>query len=97
MDEGSFLLTLAILTGAALSTRVVGAMLMAAVKPTESMERFLEGLSASVIAALVASQMINAEADQFTAVGVAVLVVLATRNAVLAVAAGMLAAVFLLA
>ena len=97
MDEGSFLLTLAILTGAALSTRVVGAMLMAAVKPTESVERFLEGLSASVIAALVASQMINAEADQFTAVGVAVLVALVTRNAVLAVAAGMLAAVLVLA
>ncbi|MEL7465651.1 MAG: AzlD domain-containing protein [Pseudomonadota bacterium] len=95
MSDANFLLTLTILTAAALSTRIVGAVLMTAVKPSPQVERFLEGLSASVIAALVASQMINADSERFAAVGVAVLIVLATRNVVLAMAGGMLfAAVF---
>lgn len=90
MSETSFLITLAILTAAALSTRIVGAVLMTAVKPSPRVERFLEGLSTSVIAALVASQMIDADTERFAAVGVAVLIVLATRNVVLAMAGGML-------
>ncbi|MEL6792060.1 MAG: AzlD domain-containing protein [Pseudomonadota bacterium] len=94
MSETSFLITLAILTAAALSTRIVGALLMNAVKPSPQVERFLEGISASVIAALVASQMIGADTERFAAVGVAVLIVLATRNVVLAMAGGMLLAAF---
>lgn len=92
MSDASFLLTLAILTAAALSTRIVGAVLMTAVKPSARVERFLEGLSVSVIAALVASQMIGAETDRYAAVGVAILIVLATRNVILGMAGGMVVA-----
>lgn len=92
MDSAEFIITLLILTGAALSTRVAGAVLMRSVKPSPRVEQFLEGLSVSVIAALVATQMMKAEADQFTAVGVAVLIVLATKNVILGMAGGMLVA-----
>ena len=95
MDNGGFLLTLVILTAAALSTRIVGAVLMTAVKPSARVEQFLEGLSVSVIAALVASQLLVAETDHFTAVGAAVLIVLATRNVILGMAGGMLVAALL--
>jgi len=91
-SDGAFILAVVIMTAAAFATRIAGAVLMSWVTPTARTERFLDGLSASVIAALVASQLMSAEANNSAAVVMAIIVVLLTQNVVWAMLGGMVTA-----
>lgn len=82
----------AIMAVAAFATRIAGAVLMSHVTPTAKTERFLEGLSVSVISALVASQLMTADVTSAAVVVVAVVFMLFTRSAVWAMFVGMIAA-----
>jgi len=77
---------------AAFATRIAGAVLMSRVTPTAKTERFLEGLSVSVISALVASQLMTSDVRNAAAVVVAILVMLFTRSVVWAMFTGMITA-----
>lgn len=91
-NDWSFVLVVAIMASAAFATRIAGAVLMSRVTPTQKTERFLEGLSVSVISALVASQLVTADVTNASAVVVAVVAMLFTRSVVWAMFAGMIAA-----
>lgn len=92
LSDTSYLLALGIMTVAAFGTRIAGAVLMSRVTPTTKTERFLEGLSVSVIAALVASHLVTADIKTIAAVVVAMIVMGLARSAVWAMLAGMLVA-----
>ncbi len=92
LNEWSFILVVFIMAVAAFVTRIAGATLMSRVTPTVRTERFLEGLSVSVIAALVTSQLMTADVKNAVAVMGAVMVMLITRNVVWSMFAGMIAA-----
>ncbi|MEM9470691.1 MAG: AzlD domain-containing protein [Pseudomonadota bacterium] len=90
LSDWSFILVITIMAAATFATRVAGAVLMARVTPTARTERFLDGLSVSVIAALVASQLMTADVRNVTAVAVAVAVMFVSRSVVWAMFAGMM-------
>lgn len=92
LSNGAFALAMAIMAAAVLATRLAGAALMTRFTPSARVDRFLEGLSVSVIAALVASQLTVADARHVAAVIVAVAVMLLARSVVWAMFAGMVAA-----
>ncbi len=92
LNDWSFVLVVAIMAAAAFLTRVGGVVLMSRVKPTAKTEQFLEGLSVSVISALVVSQLMSADVRNVYAVVVAVLVMLFTKSVVWAMLAGLIAA-----
>lgn len=92
LNDWSFVLVMAAMTTAALVTRIAGAVLMSRVTSTAKTERFLEGLAVSVIAALVASQLMAADTRNAAAVAVAIVVTLSTRSAIFAIVAGMMTA-----
>ncbi|MCB9958970.1 MAG: AzlD domain-containing protein [Rhodospirillaceae bacterium] len=72
-----------------LLTRAAGPALVARIPITRRFERFLDGLSISVIAALVASGLARGGWREGAAVALAAVVVLGTRSSVLAMLAGM--------
>ena len=92
LNDWSFILVLAIMVVATFATRIAGAVLMLHVKPTAKTERFLDGLSVSVISALVASQLMTADGRNTAAVVVTVLVMFFTRSVVWAMFTGMISA-----
>lgn len=92
MSDTAFAIAVLVMLVATLATRLAGAVLMSKIKPTMRTERFLEGLSASVIAALVASQLVTADVKHTIAVIVAVLLAMFTGNVVWAMLAGMIVA-----
>lgn len=92
LGDWSFGLVVTIMAAATFATRVAGAVLMSRVTPTARTERFLDGLSVSVIAALVASQLMTADVRNAAAVTVAVVVMLVSRSVVWAMLAGMMSA-----
>ena len=92
LSDGSFILVIAIMAAATFATRIAGAAVMSRVTPTARTQRFLEGLSVSVIAALVASQLMTGDAGNAVAVAIAVLVMLLSRSVVWAMFAGMISA-----
>jgi len=92
LNDWSFTLAVAIMAVAAFATRIAGAVLMSRVTPTAKTERFLEGLSVSVISALVASQLMTSDVRNAAAVVVAILVMLFTRSVVWAMFTGMITA-----
>lgn len=92
LSDGSYILAVAVLALVALGTRLSGAMLMARVTPTPRVERFLGGLSVSVIAALVASSLAMADLKAFAATVSAVFVAAFSRNVIWAMIAGMIVA-----
>ncbi|MEM9634558.1 MAG: AzlD domain-containing protein [Pseudomonadota bacterium] len=89
MSNSTFLLAVLIMALAAYATRIAGAVLMSRVRTTRSTNLFLEGLSASVIAALVASLLAQSDLKDAMAVFVAIVVMLATRSVIWAILAGM--------
>ncbi|MEM6676831.1 MAG: AzlD domain-containing protein [Pseudomonadota bacterium] len=91
LSDTSFLIALALMTVATLLTRMSGPVLMAHVRLTPRVERFLEGLAVSVVAALVASNLVGTPANTVPVLG-AVLVMLLTRSAIWAMLAGMVIA-----
>ncbi|MEO1193618.1 MAG: AzlD domain-containing protein [Pseudomonadota bacterium] len=91
MSDLAFLAVTLVMAGVALFTRLSGALMMSWVKPTPRVERFLLGMSVSVIAALVASALAQqASLSNTIAIGVALLAMWIGRNVIWAMAAGML-------
>lgn len=78
-----------LVAGVTFASRLAGAMLMSRVTPSRAVERFLNGLSVSVIAALVASIVAQGDLRDAAAVALTSLVMLASRRAVWAMVAGM--------
>ncbi|QFT29968.1 Branched-chain amino acid transport protein (AzlD) [Labrenzia sp. THAF82] len=91
-DDWSYALAVVILAAAAFATRISGAVLMSFVTLTPKTERFLEGLSVSVIAALVASNLVTADLKTVTATLLAVAVMALSRSVIWAMFAGMMIA-----
>lgn len=92
LTDWSYVVAVTIMAAAAFATRIAGPVLMSWVTPTERTERFLRGLSVSVIAALVASLLVHADTKTILATALAITVVGLTRSVVGAMFAGMVAA-----
>ncbi|MET1412172.1 AzlD domain-containing protein [Roseibium sp. HPY-6] len=92
LSEGSFLLVLAVMTAATFFTRVAGAFFMTRVALTPKTERFLEGLSVSVIAALVASLLVSGDIKTGVATLFALVAMALFRSVIWAMLAGMISA-----
>ncbi|MEM7300204.1 MAG: AzlD domain-containing protein [Pseudomonadota bacterium] len=92
LSEGSYLIAVAAMALVVLVSRLSGAFVMAWVTPTPRVEKFLEGMAVSVIAALVASSLVTADTKTFVATGCAVIVAIFLRNVIFAMIAGMLTA-----
>ncbi len=75
-----------------LGTRVGGAAIMRFVTLSPRVTVFLEAMSASVLAAIVVTFLMNNGTREAAAVGVAILVMLATRSAVWSMVAALLLA-----
>lgn len=71
-----------LVAGVTVASRLAGPLLMAYVSMSPRVERFLNGLSVSVVAALVASVVAQGGTREGAAVGAAALIMLATRSAV---------------
>ncbi|MES0880233.1 AzlD domain-containing protein [Roseibium sp. SCP14] len=89
LSNGTFLIAVLIMAAAAFATRIAGAVLMSRVRTTRSTDLFLEGLSASVIAALVASLLAQSDLRTALAVAAAIAAMLVTRSVIWAMLAGM--------
>jgi uncharacterized membrane protein len=72
-----------------LGARLGGAALMARAPMTDRAQRFLDGMAAGVMAALVATIVARGGARELAAVGAAALTMLGARNATLSMAVGM--------
>ena len=92
MSDTGFALVLALMTLAALSTRLSGAFIMSRIQTTPRVERFLEGLAVSVVAALVASHLSTAPLPNLVAVGCAVITMCINRSVIGAMFCGMITA-----
>lgn len=77
-----------VVAGITFASRIVGSVLMRSVTVSPAVERFLDSLSVSVIAALVASIVAQGDLRDATAVGLAAIVMLASKSAVWAMLAG---------
>lgn len=78
-----------IVAAVTLASRLAGSFLMARVETSPRVERFLDGLSVGVIAALVASTLAQNGLREGAAVAIAVLMMLRWANAAWAMLAGM--------
>jgi len=92
LNDATYFLAVTVLALVALGTRLSGALLMARVRPTPRVETFLQGMSVSVIAALVASSLTTMDLKAFAATGGAIVVAALTRSVVWAMIAGMIVA-----
>lgn len=80
---------IALVIAVTFASRLLGPMMMARLGASPRLTRFLEGMSVSVIAALVASIAAQSGPRGAVAIGVAALVMLVSRSAVLAMITGM--------
>ncbi|MEO1113830.1 MAG: AzlD domain-containing protein [Pseudomonadota bacterium] len=92
LSDWSYLIAVTVLALVALGTRLSGALFMGWVTPTPRIERFLEGMAVSVIAALVASSLVTMDIKTFVATGSAMFVAAFSRNVIWAMLAGMIVA-----
>ncbi len=74
------------------ATRVLGAEIMQRVGPSAFVTRFLEGMSSSVLAAVVATYVVRGGWREALAVALAAAVMLTVRNAMAATVVAILAA-----
>lgn len=74
---------------AAFATKLSGALFMQRLPPSPTLERLLEGMAAAVIAAIVASAAMTADARSLLAVAAAALTMALTRRMVLSLLVGM--------
>ncbi|MEM9811929.1 MAG: AzlD domain-containing protein [Pseudomonadota bacterium] len=95
LSDWSYTVSLIVLASAAFATRVSGAVLMSRVTPGPKVERFLEGLSVSVIAALVASGLAAGSGVSWAAVSAALVAMALSRSVVWAMLAGLICAIAL--
>ena len=91
-ESMSAYLAIALMALVTLGTRLGGAFLMRFVTLSPRVTRFLEAMSVCVLAAVVATFVVNNGTREAAAVGVAILVMLATRSAVGAMLVAMLLA-----
>lgn len=77
-----------IVAGITFASRLAGSLLMRSVTISPAVERFLDTLSVSVIAALVASTVAEGELRDAVAVALAATVMLVSKSAVWAMLAG---------
>lgn len=89
VDAPTAYLAIAVMAAVTLATRLGGAYLMRFVTLSPRVTHFLDAMSASVLAAIVATFVVNNGSREAAAVGVAILVMLATRSAVWAMVAAM--------
>ncbi len=68
--------------------RIAGPVMMRYIKPSPQVDRFLEAMSVSIVAALVASILIQEGWREAAAVSVAMLVMLRVQSAVIPILAG---------
>ena len=73
-------------------SRIAGAAMMIRFADNKRMQRFLDGLSASVIAALVASQLVSSDNKIIFAIVVAITIMGITKSVIWAMLTGMIAA-----
>ncbi|WP_420334091.1 AzlD family protein [Roseibium sp.] len=92
LSDWSYILAVALLGLVSLGTRLSGAVLMAWVTRTPRVEKFLQGMSVSVIAALVASSLVAADLKTFVATGSAIVVAAVSRSVIWAMIAGIIVA-----
>lgn len=88
-SESVLWIAILLVAGITFASRLAGAMAMSRVPISKAVERYLDGLSVSVIAALVASLVAQGDLRMATAISLAALVMLGSRNAVWAMLAGM--------
>jgi len=88
LDRDSVWLIIALVACVTLTSRLIGPFIMRVVPITGRVERFLDGVAVSVIAALVASSLAGQGEREMAAVGLAALVMIATRSPVAAMVAG---------
>ena len=89
IDDLTVWTAIALIAGVTLTSRLAGPFLMNHVNASAKIERFLDGLSVAVIAALVASILAQNGFREAAAVALAVLVMLRSANATWAMIAGM--------
>lgn len=89
VDAQTAYLAIAVMALVTLSTRLGGAFVMRFVTLSPRVTGFLEAMSASVLAAIVATFIVNNGTREALAVGIAILVMLATRSAIWAMFAAM--------
>lgn len=90
VDPASAYLAIALLALVTLSTRLGGAFVMRFVTLSPRITVFLEAMSASVLAAIVATFVMSNGTREAVAVGVALLIMIASRSAVWAMVGGLL-------
>ncbi|MBP5857223.1 AzlD domain-containing protein [Marivibrio halodurans] len=78
-----------LIAGVTLASRLCGPFIMRAVPITGWVERFLDGVAVSVIAALVAAGLAQRGPREVAAVAVSAVVMLVTRSPVAAMVAGL--------
>lgn len=89
VDATTAYLAIAMMALVTLGTRLGGAYIMRFVTLSPRVTGFLDAMSASVLAAIVATFVVNNGTREGLAVGAAILVMLATRSAVAAMVAAM--------
>ena len=88
-SELSAWLAISLVAGVTFASRVLGSVVMSRVAASPFVARFLDGLSVSVIAALVASMLAQGGYREAAAVAVAALVMLGLKSAAWGMIAGM--------
>jgi len=91
-DVASAWLAILMVSGVTLASRLSGPILMARLPMSATVERFLQNLSLSVIAALVASLLMRGGLREAASVAAAALVMIVFRKSIWAMGAGMLVA-----
>ncbi len=91
-DVVSAWLAILLVSGVTLASRLSGPILMARLPMSAAVERFLQNLSLSVIAALVASMLMRGGLREVASVAAAALVMIVFRKSIWAMGAGMLVA-----
>ena len=91
-SEASAYAAILVMAGVTLATRLLGAEIMQRVARSSRVERFLDALSSSVIAAIVVTVVAQNGPREAMAVALAGLVMLAMKNALWAMISGMAAA-----
>ena len=91
-DVVSAWLAILLVSGVTLASRLSGPILMARLPMSTTVERFLQNLSLSVIAALVASMLMRGGLRDVASVAAAALVMIVFRKSIWAMGAGMLVA-----
>lgn len=92
MSDTAFLTIVAVMSVIVFFTRIGGAAALAWIPVTPKLERFLEGMSVAVIAAMVATLLMRGETVDLVAVAFASAVMMISRSVIGSMFTGMLVA-----